>query len=164
MIQIQLIDVSKNELTPIWSPIPGRIPIDICVEASSPERSTAQAGTLSAAAKTLHQRASTISWSLTRLESIQASSFVRRSPKGPCAERRGEGISLILQTSAAMLSDGGELLESHHSSPRGIIKIAYGHGSSRRNIRPKIRRATAEVRFSRALSYLQPRFRQNTIL
>jgi DNA-binding transcriptional LysR family regulator len=84
----------------------------------------AQAGTLTAAAKTLHQPPSTISRSLTRLEKHLGVLLVRRSSKGLVLTDTGKEYLLSCRRALRTLSDGGELLEARRSNPSGIIKVA----------------------------------------
>jgi LysR family transcriptional regulator, transcriptional activator for dmlA len=84
----------------------------------------AQAGTLSAAAKTLHQPPSTISRSLTRLEKHLGVLLVRRGPKGLVLTDTGKEYLLSCRRALRMLNDGGELLDTRRSNPSGTIKVA----------------------------------------
>ncbi len=84
----------------------------------------AQAGTLSAAAKTLHRPVSTISRSLTRLEKDLGVLLARRGPKGLTLTDAGREYLLSCRRALRTSQDGGELLEARRSSPNGVIKIA----------------------------------------
>ncbi len=84
----------------------------------------AQAGTLSAAAKALHQPASTISRSLTRLEKHLGVLLARRGPKGLILTDAGREYLLSCRRALRTIKDGGELLEARRSNPSGVIKIA----------------------------------------
>jgi DNA-binding transcriptional LysR family regulator len=72
----------------------------------------AHTGTLSAAAKTLNQPASTISRSLTRLEKHLGVLLVRRGSKGLALTDDGKEYLLSCRRALRTLNDGGELLEA----------------------------------------------------
>jgi LysR family transcriptional activator of dmlA len=84
----------------------------------------AVAGTLSAAARELHVPASTVSRSLTRLEKYLGVSLVRRSSRGLVLTDSGREYLQTCRRVLRTLKDGGELIESQRSHPRGLIKIA----------------------------------------
>jgi LysR family transcriptional activator of dmlA len=84
----------------------------------------AQAGTLSAAAKTLHQPASTVSRSLTRLEKHLGVLLAHRGPKGLILTDAGREYLLACRRALRTLTDGEEFLEARRSDPSGTIKIA----------------------------------------
>lgn len=84
----------------------------------------AEAGTLSAAGQELHVPASTVSRSLTRLEKNLGVSLVRRSSRGLVLTDSGREYLHTCRRALRMLKDGGSLLETHRSQPRGAIKIA----------------------------------------
>src|ERR1700693_1100104 len=75
----------------------------------------AQAGTMSAAAKTLHQPASTISRSLTRLEKHLGVLLVQRGQKGLVLTDEGKEYLLSCRRALRTLNDGGELLEARRT-------------------------------------------------
>jgi len=84
----------------------------------------AQAGTMSAAAKTLHQPASTVSRSLTRLEKHLGVLLAQRGPKGLILTDAGKEYLLACRRALRTLTDGEEFLEARRSDPSGTIKIA----------------------------------------
>ena len=84
----------------------------------------AQAGTLSAAGKTLNQPASTVSRSLTRLERHLGVLLAQRGPKGLILTDAGREYLLSCRRALRTLTDGGEFLEARRSDPSGTIKIA----------------------------------------
>ena len=84
----------------------------------------AQAGTLSAAGKTLNQPASTVSRSLTRLERHLGVLLAQRGPKGLVLTDAGREYLLSCRRALRTLTDGGEFLEARRSDPSGTIKIA----------------------------------------
>ena len=84
----------------------------------------AQAGTLSAAAKTLHQPASTVSRSLTRLESHLGILLAQRGPKGLILTDAGREYLLACRRALRTLAEGEEFLDARRSDPSGAIKIA----------------------------------------
>jgi LysR family transcriptional regulator, transcriptional activator for dmlA len=84
---------------------------------------TAEAGTLSAAAKELGVPASTVSRSLSRLEKHLDVSLLRRSSRGLTLTDSGREYLQTCRRALRMLKDGGELVESHRAHPRGLLKI-----------------------------------------
>ena len=84
----------------------------------------AQAGTMSAAGKTLHQPASTVSRSLTRLEKHLGLLLAHRGPKGLILTDAGREYLLACRRALRTLTDGEEFLEARRSDPSGTIKIA----------------------------------------
>jgi LysR family transcriptional regulator, transcriptional activator for dmlA len=85
---------------------------------------TAESGTLSAAGKQLSVPASTVSRSLTRLEKRLGVLLVRRSSRGIVLTDPGREYLQTCRRALRTLKDGGELIESQRSHPRGVIKIA----------------------------------------
>src|ERR1700723_4718957 len=84
----------------------------------------AQAGTLSAAAKTLNRPVSTISRSLTRLEKYLGVLLVRRGPKGLVLTDDGQQYLPSCRRALRALNEGGELLETRRSTLSGVVKVA----------------------------------------
>ncbi len=84
----------------------------------------AQAGTLSAAAKMLHQPPSTVSRSLTRLERYLGVLLAHRGSKGLIVTDAGSEYLLACRRALRTLTDGEEFLEAHRTDPSGTIKIA----------------------------------------
>jgi DNA-binding transcriptional LysR family regulator len=99
----------------------------------------AQAETLSAAAKTLHQPASTISRSLTRLEKHLGVLLVRRGQKGLVLTDEGKQYLLSCRRALRTLNDGGELLEARRSNPSGVITVACPVTMAREIIAPLLK-------------------------
>lgn len=114
----------------------------------------AQAGTLSAAAKTLHQPASTISRSLTRLEKHLGVLLVRRGPKGLVLTDDGKEYLLSCRRALRTLNDGGELLETRRSNPSGVVKVACPVTMAREILAPLLKEFI--VRFPELRMEIEP--------
>jgi LysR family transcriptional activator of dmlA len=114
----------------------------------------AQAGTLSAAAKTLHQPASTISRSLTRLEKHLGVLLVRRGPRGLALTDDGKEYLLSCRRALRTLNDGGELLETRRSNPSGVVKVACPVTMAREILAPLLREFV--VRFPELRMEIEP--------
>jgi len=99
----------------------------------------AQAGTLSAAGKTLNQPASTVSRSLTRLEKHLGVLLAQRGPKGLVLTDAGREYLLSCRRALRTLTDGGELLAARRSDPSGTIKIACPVTMAREIIAPLLK-------------------------
>jgi DNA-binding transcriptional LysR family regulator len=84
----------------------------------------AEAGTLIAAGKELRVPASTVSRSLTRLEKHLDVSLVQRNSRGLVLTDCGREYLHTCRRALRTLKDGGELIESQRSKPRGLLKIA----------------------------------------
>jgi DNA-binding transcriptional LysR family regulator len=83
-----------------------------------------QAGTLTAAAKELEVPASTISRAMTRLEKYLGVLLVQRSSRGLALTDSGKEYLQTCRRALRLLRDGREQLESHRSSPSGLMKVA----------------------------------------
>jgi DNA-binding transcriptional LysR family regulator len=84
----------------------------------------AEAGTLTAAARTLNLPASTLSRSLTRLEKRLGVLLVRRGPKGLALTDSGNEYLQFCRRALRTLKEGSDALEDRRSSPAGLIKVA----------------------------------------
>jgi LysR family transcriptional regulator, transcriptional activator for dmlA len=84
----------------------------------------AHAGTMTAAAKDLNLPTSTVSRSVTRLEKHLKVLLVRRTSKGVVLTDSGKEYLHACKRALRALKEGSELVESHRSSPRGVLKIA----------------------------------------
>ena len=114
----------------------------------------AHAGSLSAAAKTLTQPASTISRSLTRLEKHLGVLLVRRGPKGLTLTDDGKEYLLSCRRALRTLNDGGELLEARRSNPSGVIKVACPLTMAREILAPLLKEFI--VRFPELRMEIEP--------
>ena len=99
----------------------------------------AQAGTLTAAARELHLPTSTVSRSLTRLEKHLSFLLVQRSPKGLVLTDAGKEYLQFCRRALRTLKEGGEVLDSRHSKPSGIIKVACPVTMSRDLLAPLLK-------------------------
>lgn len=84
----------------------------------------AVAGTLSGAAKELAVPASTVSRALTRLEKHLGVLLVQRSSRGLLLTDAGREYLQACRRALRTLKEGGELIESERSQPKGLIRIA----------------------------------------
>jgi DNA-binding transcriptional LysR family regulator len=84
----------------------------------------AEAGTLSGAAKELAVPASTISRALTRLEKHLGVLLVQRSSRGLLLTDAGREYLQTCRRALRTLREGGDLIESERSQPKGLIRIA----------------------------------------
>lgn len=84
----------------------------------------AEAGTLSGAAKELAVPASTISRALTRLEKHLGVLLVQRSSRGLLLTDAGREYLQTCRRALRTLKEGGDLIESERSQPKGLIRIA----------------------------------------
>ena len=82
-----------------------------------------EAGTCSAAAAYLHLPASTISRSLTRLETTLGFLLVRRTRLGLSLTDAGKEYLLSCKHGLRILHEGRELLDQHRASPSGLLRI-----------------------------------------
>jgi DNA-binding transcriptional LysR family regulator len=114
----------------------------------------AQAGTLSAAAKSLNQPASTISRSLTRLEKHLGVLLVRRGSKGLALTDDGKEYLLSCRRALRTLNDGGELLEARRLNPSGVIKVACPVTMAREILAPLLKEFI--VRFPELRMEIEP--------
>lgn len=84
----------------------------------------AEAGTLSGAAKGLTVPTSTVSRALTRLEKHLGVLLVQRSSRGLLLTDAGREYLQACRRALRTLKEGGELIESERSQPKGLIRIA----------------------------------------
>jgi DNA-binding transcriptional LysR family regulator len=84
----------------------------------------AKAGSLTAAAKELHQPPSTVSRSLTRLEAHLGILLVRRTQRSLTLTDAGKRYLVSCRGALRLLREGGEALESQRVSPTGLLRIA----------------------------------------
>jgi LysR family transcriptional regulator, transcriptional activator for dmlA len=85
---------------------------------------SAQAGTLTAAAKEIVCPASTVSRALTRLEKHLGVLLVQRSPRGLALTDAGKEYLPLCRRAMESLQHGRDVLEGRCSSPSGLLKIA----------------------------------------
>ena len=84
---------------------------------------TAQAGSLSGAARDLEVPTSTVSRSLTRLEGHVGLMLVRRSPHGLVLTDAGKDYLLSCKQALRLLREGDDLLEKHRAEPAGLLTV-----------------------------------------
>lgn len=84
----------------------------------------AKAGTVTEAAKELHQPASTVSRSLTRLEEHFGTLLVRRTQRGLTLTDAGKKYLISCKAALKSLREGGEALAAERTSPSGVLRIA----------------------------------------
>jgi LysR family transcriptional activator of dmlA len=85
---------------------------------------TAEAGTLSAAARDLRVPPSTISRSLTRLEKHLGVSLLQRSSRGFHLTDAGKEYLQVCKRALRTLKDGHDVLDTNRTQPTGLIKVA----------------------------------------
>jgi LysR family transcriptional activator of dmlA len=85
---------------------------------------TAEAGTLSGAAKDLGVSTSTVSRSLTRLEQSLQMLLINRGSKGFVLTDAGIEYLESCRHALRALSDGSEALDRHRLNPTGVVRIA----------------------------------------
>ncbi len=100
---------------------------------------TAQAGTLTAAARTLDLPVSTVSRSLTRLETHLGVLLVRRSPRGLVVTDSGREYLQSCQRALRTLEEGSDLLDGRQTSPSGLVKVACPIHMSRETLAPLLK-------------------------